>query len=245
MPTIGNMPAAPDATVAADATVLPLEDSTATATEKATVQQLRKAILLPSKLTSIPTVNILATGLMLIEQPGLAAPENRYMTIAQMQTVANARTGVKRQVAGIAKVGATAGWVVGAANDLGKIATLPAAQTGATLVIRLQGLQVGDTITALTVFGSIQSAGNTGSLTWNLRALTNNAAGATDASIDSLTTPISVTANTLVNGANAREVLSTPEVVASDKAYYLLITSTTGTAVTEEVIGVEVELTTA
>lgn len=245
MPTIGNLPATSDATAAADATVLALENSGGTATEKVTIQQLRESVLQPDKLTVVSTGDVLGTALFLIEQPGLSAPLNRKLTLTQLRSLVNTRTGIKRKSTGRAKVGATAGWVVAAANNLGKLATLPAAQTGSTLVIPIDGLQVGDTIDAVTVYGSIQSAGNAGTLTWDLRALTNAAAGATDASIQSLTAPVSVTANTLVNEANARQALASPEVIASNKVYYLLITSTTGAAVTQEILDVELELTTA
>lgn len=245
MPTIGNLPATSLATAAADATVLPLENSGGTATEKATTQQLREALLRPDKLTVIASPDVTGSAVFLVQVPGLTPAENGKVTLTQLRSLVNTRTGIKRKFTGRPKVGATAGWVVNGTTNVGTLATLPASQTGSTLVIPLDNLQVGDTITAFTVYGSIQSAGNTGTLTADLRALTNNAAGATDASLQALAAPVSVTANALVNETNGRAALGTPEVVASNKTYYLLITSTTGASVTQQLLDVELELTTA
>jgi hypothetical protein len=245
MPTIGNLPATTLPVAAADATVLPLENSAGTATEKVTTQQLREAILRPDSLTTVASPDVTGATLFLVQVPGLTAPENRKLTLTQLRSLANTRTAIRRQIASRAKAGATAGWVVAATNNQAKLGTLPVSQTGSTLVVPLEGLQVGDTITAFTVFGSIQAAGNTGTLTADLRVLTNDAAGAVDASIEAFAAPVSVTANTLLNEGNARVALATPEVVARNKRYYLLITSTTGAAVTQEVLHAELELTTA
>jgi hypothetical protein len=132
------------------------------------------------------------------------------------------------------KVGATAGWVVGAANNLGKMATLPASQTGSTLVMPITGLHVGETITGFSINGSIQSAGVAATLTADLRKLTAAAAGATDASIGAMAAPLSVTSNTIVSAANAVKT-GLSEVVAAGVSYYLLITATTGASCTEEI----------
>ena len=50
-------------------------------------------------------------------------------------------------------MGGTAGFVVGAADNLPYVATLPASQSGSTLVIPIDGLNVGDVITGFRVVG--------------------------------------------------------------------------------------------
>ncbi len=148
------------------------------------------------------------------------------------------RTGVERQL-GIAsaKAGATAGWVVnGAANFFES--TLPATQTGSTLVIPVQGLKVGDTITAFKVEAQIESAGNTATLDADLRAQTNAAGDPTDASIGAIT-QVSVIADTKVETAKT----ALAEVVAADKWYYILITATTAAATDIRFLGCTVTVT--
>lgn len=143
-----------------------------------------------------------------------------------------------------AKVGATAGWVVGAGDNLAKLATLPAAQTGSTLVVPISGLKVGSTITGFSLTGSLQSGGNAVSITADLRALTAVAAGATDASIGAMAAPLSVVANTVVSSANASKT-GLAEVVAAGKTYYVLVTATSGAACTEELQAVNVTVSEA
>ena len=140
-----------------------------------------------------------------------------------------------------AKVGATAGWVVNAANDQGKLATLPASQTNATLVVPLDDLEAGDQIVGFHVNGSIQSGGGTATLTAALRKLTRNAAGAVDALIQSFAAPISVTANTALGLSNAALTLTTPYAVVEGETYYLLIAATTGAGCAEEIQTVGVD----
>lgn len=120
------------------------------------------------------------------------------------------------------KVGATSGWTVGAANDLPYLGTVAASQTGATLVLPIDGLAVGDTITGFRVVAQIESGGNTVTLDAALRATTNVAAEPTDASIGSMT-QVSVTADTAVSQSKT----GLTEVVTSGKTYYLLLTATT------------------
>lgn len=156
-----------------------------------------------------------------------------------------AATGLVRSVThqcggGQVKVGASAGWTVGAANNLGTIATMAASQTGGTLVIRVQGLQVGATITGFGVYSSINSAGGTVTLDANLRKIT-VAAGAngTDASVSSIT-QVSVTAAT----ASAATKTGISEVVVAGVDYYILLTATTAASTTIELTGIEVTFTT-
>lgn len=143
-----------------------------------------------------------------------------------------------------AKVGTTAGWVVAAADNLGKMATIPQSQTSSTLVVPILGLKVGDTINAFSLIGSIQSAGNAGSITADLRKLLAAAAGATDSSVGAMAAPLSVVANTIISAANAVKAGLT-EVVVAGATYYLLITSTTGASVTEELQGALITVTPA
>lgn len=139
------------------------------------------------------------------------------------QTAASfVRTGYTVQVGTRAKVGGTAGWVVGAATDLPYVATMAASQTAGTLVIPIDGLHIGDTITGFKINAQIESAGNTVTLDAALRAVTNVAADPTDAAIGSIT-QVSVTADT----ASAASKTGLTEVVTSGKSYYLLITGTT------------------
>lgn len=152
-----------------------------------------------------------------------------------------ARTGQQRIINSHAKVGATAGWVVDAADDLGLLATCPASQTASTLVVPISGLKVGDTITAFSVVGQIESAGNTVTLDANLRKLTAAAADVTDASIDSIT-QISVTADTAVATS---KTLGASEDVAADETFYVLLTATTGALTDIALQGLTVTVTEA
>lgn len=136
----------------------------------------------------------------------------------------DAVTGQQRQVqvATRAKIGGTAGWAVAAADNLPYMGTLPASQSGSTLVVPIDGLPIGATITGFKINSQIESAGGTVTLDAALRAVTNVAAEPTDAAIDSIT-QVSVTADT----ASAAEKTGLTEVVTSGKSYYLLITGTT------------------
>lgn len=127
-----------------------------------------------------------------------------------------------RQIGTRAKVGGTAGWTVGAADNLPYVGTVAASQTGSTLVVPIDGLKVGDTITGFKVVAQIESAGGTVTLDADLRATTNVAADPTDASIGSMT-QVSVTADTAVS----QEKTGLSETVTSGKTYYLLLTATT------------------
>lgn len=129
------------------------------------------------------------------------------------------------QIGTRAKVGGTAGWVVGAATDLPYVATMAASQSAGTLVLPVDGLQIGDTITGFKIIAQIESAGGAVTLDADLRAVTNVAAEPTDASIGAIT-QVSVTADT----ASAAAKTGLTEVVTSGKSYYLLITGTTAAA---------------
>lgn len=141
---------------------------------------------------------------------------------AEVDIAPKVADGETRQVGTRGKVGAGAGWVVGAATDLPYLATMAASQTAGTLVVPIDGLRIGDTITAFKIIGQIESGGNAVTLDADLRAVTNVAAEPTDASIGAIT-QVSATADTAV----AAEKTGLSEVVTSGKSYYLLITGTT------------------
>lgn len=196
-----------------------------------------------AQLSTILTSDLLSSAVLEIQQVGLTTPESRQVTITQLIAM-TAQRSVTRLVQTPPKVGTTAGWVVAAANNQGKMATIPAGQTSSTLVVPIQGLAVGDIITAFHLNGSIQSAGNAGTITADLRSLTAAAAGATDASVGSMAAPLSVTANTIVSVANAVKTGLSHTVVAGI-SYYVLITATTGASVTEELQSVGLIVTPA
>ena len=152
------------------------------------------------------------------------------------------RSGQKRIINVGAKVGTTAGWVVKAANNLGILATLPAAQTASTLVIPVSGLKVGDTITSFHAVGQIESGGNTCTFDADLRKLTAVAADITDASIGAIT-QLSVVADTVISSANSSKTLDTPEVIAEGETFYVLIAGTTAAATDIALQGIAIVVT--
>jgi hypothetical protein len=217
-------------------------DLTAPTSRKATLPQSRfiHLDLAQLALEVAATVTDPTAALMLIVDPILAdsaASRNvRAMHVSEVQKLMATRS-KSRVMQTAAKVGTTAGWVVGAANNLGKLATIPASQTASTLVIPVTGLALGDIITAFYLNGSIQSAGNAGTLTCDLRVLTAAAAGATDASLGAQAAPLSVTANTILSVANTGKSAVggfAAHTVVDGESYYILVTSTTGVSVTEE-----------
>lgn len=142
------------------------------------------------------------------------------------------RAGYTKQIGLRAKVGATAGWVVGAATNLPYVATMAASQTGGTLVIPIDGLRIGDTITGYKIIAQVESAGGAVTIDAALRATTNVAAEPTDAAITGGSiTQVAVSADTAV----AESVTGIAEVVTSGKSYYLLVTATTA-AVTDIIL---------
>lgn len=134
-----------------------------------------------------------------------------------------------------AKVGAGAGWVVGAANNV-SLATLPQSQTSSTMVIPITvPLKIGWTITAFSINGQIDSAGNAATLDADLRKHTEATAGYADASIGAIT-QISKTADYKVADSKG----SLAEVVAADESYYILIDGTTGGTTDIEIASITV-----
>lgn len=150
----------------------------------------------------------------------------------------HARTGQEYQLSSTPKAGATAGWAVNGATNLGELATLPQSQTGSTLVLRITGLKVGWTVTGYKVELQIESAGGTVTVDTDLRKQTNTAADPVDASIGT-TTQVSVTADTKVEVAKT----GLAEVIAADKWLFILITATTGASTDIRLLGATVTVT--
>lgn len=158
-------------------------------------------------------------------------------------TVTRASQTILIQAGGLAKVGATAGWVVAGAADT-SLVTCPASQTASTLVVPVPKLKAGDTITSFYLVGQIESAGNAVTVDADLRKQTAAAADVTDASIGAIT-QLSVTADTIMSSSNTAKTLATAEVVGADENFYILITATTGASTDIALMGVAVVVTEA
>jgi hypothetical protein len=142
----------------------------------------------------------------------------------------------------MSKVGAGAGFVVGAASNVA-LATCPASQTAATLVVPITGLKVGDTITGFHLIGQIESAGGIATVDADLRKHTAAAADVADASVGAIT-QLSVTADTIMSASNTNKG-SLTEVVGADETFYVLITVTTAASTDVALQGVAVTVTEA
>jgi hypothetical protein len=139
------------------------------------------------------------------------------------------------------KVGATAGWVINAANNVGLVATLPAGETSSTLVIPLDSMEIGDRITGFYPVGQVESAGNTAALTINLRSITAAAADVVDASV-ATTGAVSLTADTLLGRIGALALDNLDVRIADGTSYYFLITGTTAASTDVALQGVMVQV---
>ena len=140
-----------------------------------------------------------------------------------------------------AKAGATAGWTVAAAANRGGV-QLPASQTNATLVIPITGLKVGDQITGFSLVGQVESAGNTATITADLRKLTAAAADLSDASVGAMAAPASLTADAILSSSNASKT-GLSETVGADESFYVLVTGTTAASTDVDLQGVLVSIT--
>jgi hypothetical protein len=140
-----------------------------------------------------------------------------------------------------AKVGTTSGWVVAAANNLGLMATLPASQTASTIVLRVDGMHIGDVITGFYPVGQVESAGNTASITVELRRMTAAAADVVDASI-ATTGAVSFTSDGVLGRITA-PCDDFSVTVRDGETYYFLVTGTTGASTDIALQGVIVEHT--
>lgn len=192
--------------------------------------------------------NVLET----IKQSGVEIPGN--LTVAGTTSFAGtlavtgvitpggvARTAQERIISKGAKVGATAGWTVNAATNIGYMATMAAGGTASTLVVPVDGLKVGDTITSFKVLAQIESAGGAVTLDGDLRKITNVAADPTDASIGAIT-QIAVSADT---ASAVSKTLTTPEVVAAGETFYVLVTGTTAASTDIILLGITYTVTEA
>lgn len=140
------------------------------------------------------------------------------------------------------KVGGTAGFTVGAANNVGRMATVAASQSGAKLVVPIDNLKVGWQITGFGALGQIQSVGGAVTLDLELRKLGIAAADITDASVTTMT-QLAVTAQTAVGPSNAIKTLTTAEVVGNGQIFYLIVTVTTAASTDVDLMGLFVDVT--
>jgi hypothetical protein len=184
---------------------------TAPATKQDTLVGTTSTQTLTNKTMTSPTLNT----------PTISAP-----TITGASSIV--RTAQSYMQGGFSKVGGTAGWVVAAADNTNLI-TMPASLTGSKLIIPVIGLKVGWTITGFHLVGQIESAGGIATLDADLRKHTAAAADPTDASLGTIT-QLSVTADTKVDSANTTKTLATPEVIAQDESFYMVLTATTAAA---------------
>ena len=169
----------------------------------------------------------------------LAVTSSTGVVTINLGTIAVTRTAQQysQSIAGC-KAGTTAGWVVNVGNNV-SLATLPQSQTGSTLIVPVTiPLKIGCTITAFSVNGQIDSAGNTVTLDADLRKITEATAGYTDASVGAIT-QISKTADYKVIDSKS----GLTEVVAADETFYVLLTATTGETCDIEIAGITVTIT--
>ncbi len=223
-------------------------DLAAPESRKLTMPQMRFVTLDLAQLTAelAATDTDPTASYMLVQDPALNDAANtrnvRKMLVSEVQKLMATRTR-SRVCQTPPKVGTTAGFVVAAANNLGKMATLPASQAAATLVVPINiDLKIGETISAWYVNGSLQSGGNHNTFLGDLRSLTAAAAGAVDASIGVMAAALDVVANTVMSVANTGKT-AVNHVVADGESYYLLITSTTNAACTQELQNVVLVVT--
>lgn len=181
-----------------------------------------------------------------IDLGGMTVVVDKIKTGASKPGIAGTDIQVGRKlvvpVCGNAKVGATSGWVVTGGTDICH-ATLPASQTSSTLVIPIAGLEVGDTITAVSVVGQVESAGNTATLALSVRKQTSAAGDNVDAEIDSDTSG-DLTSDTLLSSSTLG-VTSMTEVVAENESFYVLLTGTTAASTDIAVMSIVVTVTKA
>ena len=143
-------------------------------------------------------------------------------------------------VAGQAKAGATAGWVVAVGSDTGLV-TCPASKTAATLVVPLPAFQVGTKIVGFHLGGQVEGGGGAGiTVDADLRKHTAAAADVADASIAAMT-QLALAADAILSATNTRKTDFT-KIVAIDETFYVLVTVTTPASTDIALQGVVLEV---
>ncbi len=145
-------------------------------------------------------------------------------------------------ICGNAKVGATAGWVITGGTNICH-ATLPASQTGSTLVVPITGLHIGDTLVGVSLMGQVESAGNTATISLDVRKLTNVAADNTDASLGTDNTN-NFTADGVISSTNVA-VTGLSQVMSEGITVYALVTATTAASTDIDLTGMLVTVSRA
>ena len=153
------------------------------------------------------------------------------------------RTAQKRLFQVGAKVGATSGWAVNAADNKNSLARCPASQTGSTLVVPLDGLKVGDIINSFHLVGQIESAGGTCTVDASLRKQTAAAADLTDGAVAAgAMAQLSVTADTIMSLSNTAKTI-TADTVGVDETFYMLLTCTTAASTDVDLQAIAITVT--
>lgn len=185
-------------------------------------------------LSELTAVTTLAAGDLAYAEI-VASSVGRKLTISNFGAETLRLATRQHVVSSHAKIGATSGWAVNAADNIGYLATCPASQTASTLVVPVSGLLVGDKITAFSVVGQIESGGNTVTLDADLRKHTAAAADPSDASVGSIT-QISVTADTIISSSKT----GLSDTVGADETFYVLLTATTGASTDIALMGITI-----
>lgn len=138
------------------------------------------------------------------------------------------------------KPGATAGWTTEGTTNI-SVATCAAGSTAATLVVPISGLEIGDTVTSVSLQGQVESAGNTATVTLDVRKLTTAAADVTDASLGTDGSG-NITADAILSSANV-SVTGLSETLVEGETLYALISATTAASTDVVATGLIVTVT--
>lgn len=162
--------------------------------------------------------------------------------VAEISSSGVLSAGTRLISAGNGVIGATAGFALPSAHSgftNACIAGCPASQTASTFTIPVEGLKVGERIVSYAVIGQIESGGNGVTVDASLMKATVAAANITVATIGDIT-QVSVIADTALSSTNAGKTLATPETVAADEQYYVLLTVTTGASCDVQIAGITI-----
>ena len=155
----------------------------------------------------------------------MASTTSRTTTKTRSKMLLSARDGL---------VGATAGWTTN--NDNG-IVQLPAGLTGSTFVIPCGTVNVGDIVTAARLVGGTAGAAAK-TLAWGLWKTTKASGTITATLVQAMTSDTTATAHSI----DIENYLTTPLKIEDDYNYFFLITGTTATGVTIDILGIEVDV---